>query len=519
MRNVEVGVQLRAAAALKAVVRPKRLFAVRRVDAVREGLKTVCAGKGDVSCGVPVLGEDHVVEVRSKCVEAGDDVRAAGNGKGCGVLGATGQKIALHVDEQKGVGGEERQVHAPLYGGRQAKRYARKVIPSQALLRVRRAPACPLLGALLLGLLLVGSPELGRAQSQPQLPDAPGALAAVQAEEPLGAVSGAVVDTTGAAVSQAKVVLTLGNESLTQIADDDGHFKFTQVPGGKYSLLAQYPGMTMTALSGVLEPGEHLELDAVKLVVSDVAHVDAMTQQQQAEVELRQEETQRLVGVIPNYYVVYNWDAAPLTTRQKYKLAFHNTTDPFNAGISAGIAGLQYYRNDFSGYGTGPGGYFKRFGANMGDLAVGSFVGGAVLPSLLRQDPRYFYMGKGSIMHRTLYALSTAVICRGDNGRWQPNYSSIGGDIAAGAIAELYYPKSNDSGGVKIVETGLLGAVLDGVGNVVQEFLYKHFTPHAANYPSTTRTASPPSTPASTTGGDAKKASNVSSTGSDVTKP
>ena len=117
---------------------------------------------------------------------------------------------------------------------------------------------------------------------------------------------------------------------------------------------------------------------------------------------------------------------------------------------------------------------------------VGTFVGGAILPSILHQDPRYFYMGKGTVTHRLLYALASAVICKGDNGKWQPNYSSIGGDVAAGAIANVYYPQSDKDGASIVIEQGVLGALGDGLGNVVQEFLLKKVTPHSAQYSSTT---------------------------------
>jgi hypothetical protein len=211
-----------------------------------------------------------------------------------------------------------------------------------------------------------------------------------------------------------------------------------------------------------------------------------MSVHEQAEEEMKIEEHQRLIGVIPNFYVAYNWNAAPLSTGQKYRLAWKNTIDPVNIGIAAAVAGYQQYEGDFNGYGSGPAAYGKRFGANFADVAVGTYVGGAILPSILHQDPRYFYMGKGTVMHRFWYAMASAVICKGDNGKWQPNYSSIGGDVAAGAIANLYYPASDRDGAWLTVEQGLLGALADGVGNVVQEFLFKKVTPHSPKYSSTT---------------------------------
>jgi hypothetical protein len=69
-----------------------------------------------------------------------------------------------------------------------------------------------------------------------------------------------------------------------------------------------------------------------------------------------------------------------------------------------------------------------------------------LLPSLLKQDPRYFYKGTGSTRSRLLYALTSPVICKGGNGHWQANYSNILGNFAAGGIANLYYPSSDRNG-------------------------------------------------------------------------
>ena len=77
---------------------------------------------------------------------------------------------------------------------------------------------------------------------------------------------------------------------------------------------------------------------------------------------------------------------------------------------------------------------------------IDTFIGSAILPSILHQDPRYFYKGTGSITSRALYAISTVVICRGDNGRWQPNYSNVAGNLISAGISNLYYPASNRNG-------------------------------------------------------------------------
>ena len=130
---------------------------------------------------------------------------------------------------------------------------------------------------------------------------------------------------------------------------------------------------------------------------------------------------------------------------------------------------------DTPNYVQGAKGYGERFGAAYADGFTDIMIGGAVLPSLLHQDPRYFYQGTGTTKSRILHALSTPFICKGDNGRWQPNYSSIGGDLASGAIANLYYPASNR--GVRLVFGNALittgGRMVNGL---VQEFLLRKFT-------------------------------------------
>jgi hypothetical protein len=145
--------------------------------------------------------------------------------------------------------------------------------------------------------------------------------------------------------------------------------------------------------------------------------------------------------------------------------------------VGAVIAGVEQATNGFRGYGQGAQGYGKRFGAAVGDNTTGTLLGGAVFPILLHQDPRFFYKSTGSVVSRVLYAIATAVICKGDNGKWQPNYSSILGDVSAGAISNTYYPSSNRSGALVIIENGLVNAAEDGIGNLLQEFLFKRITP------------------------------------------
>ncbi len=196
-----------------------------------------------------------------------------------------------------------------------------------------------------------------------------------------------------------------------------------------------------------------------------------------AEAQVKAQEKQRVLGVIPNFYVSYVPDAAPLTSKLKFKLAWKTMIDPVTFALVGASAGVQQAQNDFSGYGQGAQGYAKRFGASYADNATSTFIGSAILPSLLKQDPRYFYKGSGSTGSRILYALANSVICKGDNQRWQPNYSAILGGLASGGISNLYYP-AKDRGAALVFESTLIGTGETAVINLFQEFLVRKLTPH-----------------------------------------
>jgi hypothetical protein len=308
-----------------------------------------------------------------------------------------------------------------------------------------------------------------------------GAAASAQVSAPAlptGSITGVVVDAEDAEVPRAQVVL-VGPPEQRVAAGADGTFRFNNVAAGPYVLKITAEGMEPLERSGTISDGQQLQLEDVVMKVAEVStSVDAvMSTHDRADVEMKQEETQRLAGFAPNFYVSYKWDAAPLSPGQKFRLALRNTVDPANFVINAGIAGIQQATETFRGYDEGAEGYGKRLGADVADFSIGTFVGGAVFPALLHQDPRYYYKGSGSVISRVLYALSTAVICRGDNGRWQPNYSSLAGDIASGAFSNLYYPKGSRGNLEVTFENGALQALYGGAGNVVQEFLFKRMTP------------------------------------------
>jgi hypothetical protein len=142
----------------------------------------------------------------------------------------------------------------------------------------------------------------------------------------------------------------------------------------------------------------------------------------------------------------------------------------------ATIAGVNQATNRFSGHGQGAQGYGKRYGASYANFASGLWIGGAILPSILKQDPRYFYKGTGSKRSRFLYAVSRPFICKGDNQNWQPNYSSVLGDLAAGGLSNLYIPERDRHGAALTFENAGIELATSAAIDVLQEFVLHRLT-------------------------------------------
>jgi hypothetical protein len=176
---------------------------------------------------------------------------------------------------------------------------------------------------------------------------------------------------------------------------------------------------------------------------------------------LRREEKQRILGVVPNFNTVESADnVPPLTPKQKFHLMYKSSIDPFVFVADGFVAGLGQAQDSNPGFGQGAQGYFKRFGAAYADTADGNLWGNAILPVLFKEDPRYFRMGTGTFKHRFLYAASTTVWCRRDNGTWGPNYANVLGNFVSGAISNAYYPAEDR--GVEQTLTGALTVTAEG---------------------------------------------------------
>lgn len=298
----------------------------------------------------------------------------------------------------------------------------------------------------------------------------------------VGKINGTVIDPSGAVVPGAKVRLTEDQTmSREAFSDNDGQFSFADVPPGSYQLTITAAGFASQTFSGVLGSGEMQQVPPIMLnIAAAVTTVQVgLPRAEVAEQQMKAEEKQRVLGIVPDFYISFVPDAAPLDFRQKFELAWKSASDPFTFSLAGGIAGVQQAQKYFGGYGQEVGGYAKRYGANYADLVTSTVIGDAVLASVLKQDPRYFYKGTGSRKSRTFYAIANAVICKGDNGHWQPNYSRVLGHLAAGGISNFYYPAKDRHGATLTFENAAIGIGGSAVANLFQEFVVRKFIPKA----------------------------------------
>jgi len=295
----------------------------------------------------------------------------------------------------------------------------------------------------------------------------------------LGSIRGIVVAVDGAGVAGAQIELI--NVSASQryalASGATGEFAFTNLPPGTYFITVDANEFApYTSAKFTISTGQAYELPNIQLSIATQRQVVVVRPTDViAQMQMNAQEKQRLIGVLPNFYTSYVWNAAPLNTKQKFSLQAHDVFDPGSLlGVGIGAA-IEQANNSFAGYGQGAAGYGKRFAARFADSLIDGFLSQAVFPSMFHQDPRYFYMGSGSVKSRLLHALSWAVILRSDSGHSMPNYSYLLGGLATGALSNLYYPRT--SRGVGLVFTnfaiGVAGQAGDGV---FREFIAKHLT-------------------------------------------
>jgi hypothetical protein len=318
------------------------------------------------------------------------------------------------------------------------------------------------------------------AQLGSSLPEAPSPK--TSAAEGRASVAGTVLDLSGATISGANVSLmhSDGTQSHDTVSDANGEFGFVKVLAGSYLVVVNAKGFApFTSVEFLATDQQVYELPDISLSVA-TASMEVIVRPTDliAAEQVRAAEKQRLMGVIPNFYTSYIYDAAPLTWKQKFSLAVRGTFDPV-AFIGVGFAaGIEQANNSFAGYGQGASGYAKRYAAKFVDGRSSDLLTHAVFPTLFHQDPRYYYQGSGTFKSRLIHAVGSAFVTRSDSGRIEPNYSYLLGDVSAAALSNLYYPEAYR--GAHLVFTnaavGLAGRV---GGNLIREFLSKRLTPNA----------------------------------------
>jgi Carboxypeptidase regulatory-like domain len=297
-----------------------------------------------------------------------------------------------------------------------------------------------------------------------------------------GTISGTVLyqDQREVPVAGAHVKLTHNNQSPSQevLTGDQGQFFFADVAPGPFHITVSGEGFETQTSSGELHPGETYFVPQITLTLATlVTEIHVRPPKEVAEAQIKEQEKQRVLGVIPNFYVTYVPNPVSLSAKQKFELAWKSSVDPVTFAGIAFIAAFQQAGNSYPEFGQGMEGYGKRYGAFYATVVAGTFLGDAVMPSLFRQDPRYFYRGSGTKRSRLVHALSTPFICPGDNGHLQPN-SYLIGSFAAGAISTLYYPTKNRSVLGLTVENGLVRIAENSISSVAQEFVVRKLTPH-----------------------------------------
>ena len=306
--------------------------------------------------------------------------------------------------------------------------------------------------------------------------------AAAPLPSPAATISGTVQDVNGDLVPGATVVLKAASSDDRRevVADDNAGFKFDSVtPGIPYEVSVHTKGFSdWTSPSIVLQPSQFFLEDVHLRMEGGSASVTVYGSTEEIAVEqVRLAEQQRVLGIIPNFYVIYDSaNAVPLTTKLKFKLAMKVSTDPITILGVGFMSGIEQAANR-PDYGQGAKGYGQRFGSNAAGAFSDILIGGAILPSLLHQDPRYFYQGTGGTRSRLAHAFATPFICRGDNGHRQINFSSMGGDIGATALSMAYLPDSNRGTGMVFTQFGINTAERVFAA-IAQEFIIPRFTPN-----------------------------------------
>src|SRR5579871_111237 len=224
-----------------------------------------------------------------------------------------------------------------------------------------------------------------------------------------GSIQGRVTDSSGAAILGAVVTLEAADgNTRTTVTDLEGAFQISSLPLGNYNMKISASGLADWTASNVPASAtpESQPVTAVLEVAPNVTTVTVgLSPEELAEEQVKVETQQRVMRILPNYFVAYRKNAAPLSPKQKFHLSFKLLVDPATFAAVGITAGIQQAKNSYHQFGQGSEGYGKRLGAAYGTAAINLMVTSALAESVLHQDPRYFYNGEGTKKQRAWYAI------------------------------------------------------------------------------------------------------------------
>jgi len=292
-----------------------------------------------------------------------------------------------------------------------------------------------------------------------------------------GIIMGTITDVSDTPVPGASVALQGSDSSDLRLVttDENGYFEIRDVePGRPYQVNIRALGFSEWDSPIVtLGSGQSEILDA-KLRIEGVKTAVKVTPESSDEIateQVKAQETQRGFLIIPNFYAVYAPNPAPLNARLKFRLSLRLARDPFTFAGVAMLAGIGQ-ATDHPDYAQGAIGYGERFATNYANSFTYIMLDGAILPSLLHQDPRYFYKGTGTMKARAAHVVYSLIVTRGDNGHLQPNYSQLGGDLISATISNLYYPRANRDAGL-VFQGFATNTALHLVVRMLDEFVFR----------------------------------------------
>ena len=296
-------------------------------------------------------------------------------------------------------------------------------------------------------------------------------------------IVGTVEDDNSDPIPNAAVVLLSssgGRQTVT--SSEDGSFALHDVsPSITYQIAISADGFLNWSSSISVDPGEQKSLGQIKLRVLAMERTVTVSYspREVAAQQLKAEEHQRVLGFIPNMFVTYEPHPEPLTAKMKFHLTYKAFTHPTFFAFEGLWAGVQQ-GGHLTDYRMGAEGYGERFGADLAGGVTEGLFGNAILPSILHQDPRYFYRGSGTKKSRAWHAITAPFVCQGDNGALQPNYSQWGGSMIAASLSNVYYPESNRGAGLVFSNFGISMGLHVALG-LAQEFVLSGFTSKGAH--------------------------------------